>query len=291
MTRVLVTGATGFLGRPAVHALRDRGLVVEEAGSRRADLLAPGAPAALIRETRPTHLLHLAWYARPGLFWDAAENAAWVHATLALVEAFAAAGGRRAVLAGTCAEYAWGAEGALREDGPTSEPGSFYGVCKDATRRVAEGLCLRRGVSFAWGRVFFLYGPREHPDRLIASVVRKLLRGERIATTDGTQVRDFLHVGDVGDAFAALLASDVEGAVNVASGCGVRVRDVLCEVGAATGRADLIDIGGLPQRPGDPPVIVADAARLREEVGWLPRFDLSAGIADAVEWWRREGGQ
>jgi nucleoside-diphosphate-sugar epimerase len=299
--RVLVTGASGFIGRRALGDLLSRGYEVHAAGRRApaaappearwhaADLLDAGARRALVAAVAPSHLLHFAWYAEPGAFWVARENAAWVAATVALVDEFAAAGGTRAVLAGTCAEYDWNAGQPLVEDAPLA-PATFYGVCKDATRRVVEGLAERTEVSLAWGRIFFLYGPEEDERRLVAAVAKQLVAGERAPTSAGTQLRDFLHVDDVAGAFAALLDGDVEGAVNIGSGEGVPVRAIAESLAQAAGRPDLLDVGALAQRPGDPPQITADIARLRDEVGFRPRHALSDGLASTIAWWRERAG-
>jgi len=298
VTRVLVTGGTGFIGRHALPLLAELGYEVhaswssapgeERPGVRwhRCDLLHPAAAASLIEAVRPTHLLHLAWYAVPGKFWDAAENARWVEASLGLLAAFADAGGRRATLAGSCAEYDWSRQGILSEAGTPLAPTTYYGTCKHALRAVAEGLAARRGVSFSWGRIFFVYGPHEHPDRLVSSLARALTRGEEAPTSKGTQRRDFLHARDVAAAFVALLDSGVEGAVNIGSGAAVAVRDVVAAVAAAAGRPELVRWGALPQRPGDPPVLEADVSRLVDEVGWRPSVPLEEGIERTVEWWK-----
>jgi nucleoside-diphosphate-sugar epimerase len=301
VSRVLVTGASGLIGSRALHPLRERGFDVHAVARRpaagapggvtwhAADLLDAAQRRALVAETRASHLLHLAWYAEPGAFWTAPENAAWTSATIALAEEFAAAGGRRAVIAGTCAEYDWTAAQPLREDAPTA-PGTLYGVCKDATHRVVAALAEPLGLAVAWGRVFFLYGPGEDERRLVAGVARGLAAGERVPTSAGAQVRDFLHVGDVAAAFAAIVASDVTGPVNVASGEGVAVRDVVELIARHSGRTDLLDVGALPMRPGDPPALVADVTRLREEVGFVPRVALEDGLRETVAWWRERLG-
>lgn len=301
--RVLVTGASGFIGRHALEPLVRRGLEVHAVTSRdappdadapadvtwhRADLLDPHAHASLLEAVAPADLLHLAWYAEHGRFWTSTENLRWSAATIALVQAFAESGGRRAVLAGSCAEYRWGDPGPCVEGVTALEPATLYGTAKNATRALLEAAAQPLGIAFAWGRVFLLYGPDEAPGRLVASVARALVAGERAQTGDGTQVRDFLHVADVAGAFVALLESDVTGAVNIGSGEGRPMRDVIEAIGAAAGRPELLDIGGLPARPGDPPQLVASVARLRDEVGFVPAIGLEDGIARTVAWWREQ---
>ena len=291
--RVLVTGATGLIGSRVVGPLVASGFEVHAVARdvpadapgdvtwHAADLLDDAQRAGVVQRAGATHLLHLAWYAEHGRFWEAPQNVAWTAATVRLAQEFAAAGGRRAVVAGSCAEYEWGAAGVLAEDAVV-RPATLYGTCKDATRRVAERLVPQ----LAWGRVFFLYGPGEHPARLVASIARAVVAGERAPLSAGTQRRDFLHVDDVAGAFAALVASDVTGPVNVGSGDAVSVLEIARAIAEAGGRPDLLDVGALKQRPGDPPQIVADVARLRDEVGWTPQIRLREGLAATVQWWR-----
>jgi nucleoside-diphosphate-sugar epimerase len=285
LTRVLVTGATGFVGRQALAPLAARGFEVHAPGRHELDVLDPAATARFVEELRPTHLLHLAWYAEPGAFWESPENERWLTASIALLEAFASSGGTRAVIAGTCAEYDWSGDGLLSEQRTRLAPRTAYGRAKDALHSAVAELDL----SLAWGRVFFLYGPYEDERRLVAAVTRALLAGKPARTTHGRQVRDFLHVAEVGAAFAAVLDSDVEGAVNVGSGEGVTVADVVQRLAAIAGRPDLLELGALETTVGEPPLLVADAGRLRDEVGWKPSRSLDEGLRDTVEWWRANG--
>jgi nucleoside-diphosphate-sugar epimerase len=340
MSRVLVTGAGGFIGRHTlapllaadyeVHAVTSRplagGVPAELAASsplgapddalrelssevrwHRADLLAPGAAGALMWEVRPSHLLHLAWYTQPGAFGTAIENLDWVQASLGLLRAFGECEGRRAVLAGTCWEYAWedrthcleesplsvggSAEGmsatnAPRAHSPTPmRPATLYGAAKHSLHLVAERWAEQAGVSLAWGRIFYVYGPHEHPARLASGVARALVRGEEVPCTHGRQVRDYLCTPELGGAFAALLASEVTGPVNMASGEPVRVADLVSAIAAAAGRPELVRLGALPQRAGEPERLTADVRRLREEVGWSPSIGLVEGAARTVSWW------
>jgi nucleoside-diphosphate-sugar epimerase len=297
MTRVLVTGARGFLGQACLAALEPTEVevhavsraVVCRAGSavvwHAADLLDDRQTVRLVEDVRPTHLLHLAWVTTPGQYWTSPENLDWLAASLRLLRAFARAGGRRFVGAGTCAEYDWTAGGTCHEDDTPRRPATLYGVCKAALWDTVESFARQEGLSAAWGRVFFLYGPGEHPRRLVASLARSLLAGEPALCTAGTQRRDFLHVADAGSAFAALLTADLDGAVNIGSGEPVAVADVARQLGQIARRPDLIRLGAVASSPGEPPVLAADPYRLRAGVGWRPRFDLPSGLADAVGWW------
>jgi nucleoside-diphosphate-sugar epimerase len=190
------------------------------------------------------------------------------------------------VLAGSCAEYDWTGDGVCVEGQTPLRPATLYGTCKDAARRVCEALAEQLGVGVAWGRVFFLYGPGEDERRLVAAVAKALTAGERAATSEGTQVRDFLHVDDVAGAFAALVDAEATGAVNIGAGEGVAIREVVEEIARAAGRPDLLDVGALPARPGDPPLLVPRVERLRSEVGYEPSTPLDAGLDDTVQWWR-----
>jgi nucleoside-diphosphate-sugar epimerase len=299
VTRVLVSGAGGFVGLALLaelsgegnelHALCTRAHPPALQGVRwhRLDLFDATAVDALMDELAPERLVHLAWYTKHGRYWNAPENVTWVEHSLRLLRAFARHGGQRLVMLGTCAEYDWSTAAApLVESSSPLVPASLYGAAKDALRRVACAYCEQEGIELAWGRLFFLYGPRESSQRLVPSVIRALLAGEPVAVSSGRQVRDFMHVDDVAGAVAALLGSDVVGPVNIASGVGITVGDVVDQIVRLIGHPELIRRGTLPDRHGDPSLLLADVTRLRGEVGFQPRWELADGLAATVQWWR-----
>lgn len=296
LKRVLLTGAGGFIGRHCLPALRDAGFEIHalsRAGHKighdvqwhAVNLLDDGAAERLLTEVRPTHLLHLAWYAEPGRYWTALENFQWVRASLTLLQAFTAQGGQRVVMAGTCAEYDW-RHGWCSEEVTPLAPATVYGTCKHSLQAMLAAYSRQYGLSSAWGRIFFLYGPHEHPSRLVSSVIRSLLRGEPALCSSGEQVRDFLHVSDVASAFVTLLDSEVQGPVNIASGEAVAIRDVVEKISAKLGHPELLRLGARPAPAQEPPLLLADIRRLNGELGWQPTISLDSGLDETIAWWR-----
>ena len=292
--RIVVTGASGFIGARVLAPLRQRGFEVHAVGRRapaadvvfhHADLFDPAETDAALHAAAATHLLHLAWYAEPGVYWRSAKNLDWVAASLRLIQSFAAAGGRRAVLAGTCAEYQWGPPRFDEWTAPIA-PATLYGTAKDALRRLAMSYGETTLLSVAWARLFFLYGPGEPGGRLVSGAIASLLAGKPFPTSHGHQRRDYLHVDDVAGALAALAGSEVTGPVNVASGMAVPVRSILERVGAEIGRAELIRYGALPLSATEPTSIEGDNKRLTDEVGFTPAYQLEPGIRSALDWWK-----
>jgi nucleoside-diphosphate-sugar epimerase len=196
------------------------------------------------------------------------------------------------VTAGTCAEYSWeeGGDGICREDATLLRPSTLYGTSKDALRRMQESMARTLGFSAAWGRVFFPYGVGEPAGRLVPSVIDNVLGGKPAQCSHGRQVRDFIYVDDVARAFAVVLDSGYEGTVNIGTGQPVTIAEVARAAAEAAGRPELLELGVLPSRAGEPDVLLADTAKLRR-LGLLPRWTLAEGMAATVKSRRESGTQ
>jgi nucleoside-diphosphate-sugar epimerase len=304
---VLITGAAGFIGRWSVAPLLGKGYEVHAVLSKSAqsrlpaqaqgaiehsvDLLDESAIDALLERVAPSHLLHFAWIATPGAYWTSPDNARWLAAGQHLARRFGALGGTRAVMAGTCAEYDWtrAAVCVERTTPLADQTGSAvvpYVASKIAMQKMLAQLDQETSLSTAWGRIFFQFGPHEYEDRLVPSVIRHLLKNEEALCTHGRQIRSFLHVADVGAAFAELLDGDVQGAVNVGSDAGLSLADLIAEIALKIGRPDLVRLGAREPAANEPPLLIPDTHRLRDEVGFKPRYTLDAAIDDTIAWWR-----
>jgi nucleoside-diphosphate-sugar epimerase len=298
--RVLVTGASGFIGSHTLGPLVDRGYDVHAVASRaipferegvtwhQANLLDDRERGALVAQVEPTHLLHLAWFVAPGKVIDAVVNVHWTRASLALYEDFVGAGGQRVVTAGSSYEYDW-RFGYCSEGVTPLVPNTVYGSCKKALGEVVSAYADTCGLASAWPRIFFLYGPREHPDRLVSSVVRSLLDDSPALCSHGEQIRDYLYVEDAADALVVVLDSDVVGPVNVGSGRPITLKDLVLTIGDKLDRPDLIRLGAIPARANDAPLVVADVTRLTNVVGWSPAYELDTGLERTIEWWSDVG--
>lgn len=296
MKRVLLTGASGFIGRHCLRPLVARGFEVhavsrgaqsgDDSGAHwhEADLLQPGVAAELVKAVAPTHLLHLAWFVVPGKLITAPENFDWVRASFDLVRAFADFGGKRLAVCGSGYEYDWN-YGYCTEGLTPTVPDTIYGGCKHALHEMVRTFAQNRGLSLAWPRVFFLYGPHEHPQRLVSSVILSLLKDEPARCSHGRQVRDYMHAQDVADGLVAVLDSETTGAINVTSGQANTLREIVLTIGRILDRPQLIQLGALPARANDLPLVVGSNQRL-QELGWKQQFDLEAGLAQTIDWWR-----
>jgi nucleoside-diphosphate-sugar epimerase len=303
MCCILVTGASGFIGRNAILPLVKKGFDVHctfhttepttisdknRVTWHQADLLNRNDIKKLFESVSPTYLLHLAWDVTPSHYLESINNFNWLISSLHLLKNFAENGGRRAVCAGTCFEYDL-RYGYCNENVTPTISTTYYGSCKHQLQSIGEKYADKKVFDFAWGRIFYPYGPYEYPTRLVPSVIKSLLKDEPAQCTHGNQIRDFLHVADVADAFVALLDSEVTGIINIGSGEPVSIKELVLQIAQLLGKEDDIQLGAIPARENEPPFIVADTGRLQKEVRWCQKYSLEEGIIDTISWWKNYG--
>ena len=294
MIRVLITGASGFIGTHClrrllaedceIHAV-NRGGVGEHSDRVRwhaADLRDSAQATALVVGVRPTHLLHCAWIATPRIYGSSPENFDWLRSGIALALAFGANGGIRFVGVGSSAEYDPTDVPCVEDETPI-RPATVYGNCKAACWLVTQAAAQRFGFSAAWGRLFLPYGPGDPPQRLVPTVLAALRVGKPVPTTYGTQQRDFIYAPDAADFLVRLLLSSESGAFNVGTGRATTVRAVIEYLASRCERPDLPQFGAIAPPPGEPAVLVADMTKVRDRLSWSAPTDVPRGLEEILK--------
>jgi nucleoside-diphosphate-sugar epimerase len=249
---IAVRGASGFIGR----AVRSRSSEMEVAQIGR-DLLIPSTASSL---------LHLAWHADPRTYLDSQLNvAAADHAIDAAKTASTL--GISYIGVGTCAEYNLSATDLDEESAVFGD--TVYAQQKLRAMDETRLICEAAGTRWVWARIFFPFGPGEHPLRLVSSVVSALARSQQIDLGPCTQIRDQIDVRDVASGLLQLSKSEAaSGIYNVSTGSGVPLRDWLIRM--AADRHDLLRFSE-PSSSQELMRVVGRSERLRS-LGWRPAY-------------------
>ncbi|MDB9752041.1 NAD(P)-dependent oxidoreductase [Gammaproteobacteria bacterium] len=255
---VLLTGATGFVGRQVLLALLERGIrvrVVVRSGKQNQfaklrgiegvvstrDLFAESAEWWVDVCKNIDTVIHVAWYAEPGKYLQSANNLDCLTGTLLMGKGAAQSGVRRFIGIGTCFEYELSGV-ALSIDTPL-QPLTPYAGTKAAAFMALSQWLPQQQVEFAWCRLFYLYGEGEDTRRLVPYLRSKLESGESAELTSGNQVRDFLDVRDAGQTIVTMALSNKEGPINICSGIPITVRQLAEKIADEYGRRDLLKFG------------------------------------------------
>lgn len=268
--KVLLTGASGFVGRHVLADLHARGAalrVVARAGTAAGASWPPGTevvqtkdlfaePASWWEEAAAgvDRVLHLAWYVEPGAYLRSPRNLDCLAGTLAMARGCARAGVARFVGVGTCFEYDTTA-GYLGTGTPL-KPESPYAAAKTAAYLALDAFFRDAGIGFAWCRLFYLHGPGEDARRLMPYVRQRLAQGLPVELTSGTQLRDYMPVQEAARELAHHVLGDRQGAINVCTGRPETVRSLVEAVADEFGRRDLLRFGARAENFTDPPVVV-----------------------------------
>ena len=268
---VLLTGATGFVGRQVLRALRERGETVRaviRSGTQcrlenvdsiesivdTQDLFAVDDQWWAVACRGVDTVIHVAWYVEPGQYLQSAKNLDCLAGTLQLAKGAAQAGVRRFIGIGTCFEYDLGG-GVLSIDTPL-QPLTPYAGAKAAAFMALSQWLPAQGVEFSWCRLFYLYGEGEDARRLVPYLRDRLAAGKPAELTSGSQIRDFIDVCEAGRMIVETALSAEQGAVNICSGVAVTVRHFAEQIADEYGRRDLLEFGARPENLVDPPCVV-----------------------------------
>ena len=298
MKRLLITGATGFLGSNTLPLLKESDYEIHAISRKNpqeltynfphinwhaCDLFCENDVTYILNEVKPTHLLHYAWYVEHKKFWDALENFDWLLNTISLIKKFAHVGGQRIVISGTCAEYDW-KHNKLSEDKTPLKPSTTYGKVKKSLFELVDLLSKKLNLSFAWGRIFFPYGPFEPESKLIPSAILNLLNDKPFTCANGNLYRDFIHIEDVASAFLKILDSDYEGPINIGTGKSFALSEIIYTLGEIMSRQHLLKVNNLEETNKKQDVLESDNNILTSKIGFKCNYDIIKGLEHAVDW-------
>lgn len=284
--RVVVTGANGYLGKVLLSKLIESVDAVLCLGQREPDYvtdriqfcrvnLLHEIPEAALLAFQPTHLIHLAWIADHGVFWESPLNNQWVDATQKLVLTFGGAGGKHVTITGSCAEYTWN-ELPCDEASSETRPSTLYGQSKLICLEQTSKQCKALGMELAWGRVFFPYGRCENPKRLVPQVFAAL-KSQNNLEVCGELHRDFLFIDDAVSAILHLALSRLTGVYNISSGRAVELKQ-LVQVMASVLSVSSACITFKKLELGTQPRLLLGLNQKLLATGWQETFDLRAGL-------------
>jgi len=292
--KILLTGPTGFIGSAFIRFALEKGhhiagLIIPgeaiPARAPRSDRLRwlrgtlEAAPWPEIVEFQAEVCVHTAWITTPGVYLESPENEKFRDASLTFLRKACAAGARHIVGLGTCVEYRMGNEPLCEESTPV-EPGTTYARCKNELRLALEAGAREGGYTFSWARVFYPYGPGEHPSRLCSSIIAKLKAGEEVLLRTPGSTKDYIYIDDLASALLAVVGKRFAGTINLGTGGGVSVEQVARQLGGLLGRPDLIRLAADPA-PDPFPFVVADIGKLKS-LGWQQNVSCEEGLQRLV---------
>ena len=270
-SRILVSGATGFVGRKIIDALIVQDVeivIVVRASSLIQDSHINGLYDVIYSEDiflesvswwadvcRDVDIVvHAAWYAEPGKYLQSTKNIDCLNGSLNLARGAAAARVKRFIGLGTCFEYEM-------SDAPLTVNDSQYPLTLYASSKLSLYFLLNHffeleNIEFAWCRLFYLFGDGEDSRRFIPYLRGKLERNEIAELTSGVQVRDYMNVIDAGRAISKVVLGSQYGVLNVCSGVPVTIRQIAENIADEFGKRELLKFGARKDNLIDPAFVV-----------------------------------
>jgi nucleoside-diphosphate-sugar epimerase len=270
MKKILLTGATGFVGRHVLARLNEAGCAIRAVSRRDVpsvndtvrtdDLFTESFDFWERAFVDVEQVIHCAWYVEPGEYLNSQKNFICMEGTLQMAKAAAKAGVKRFVGIGTCLEYE-PTQGYLSTTSPL-KPNSGYGLAKVQTYLALSKLMKQESVSFAWCRLFYLFGEGEDKRRLVAYIRERLSRGEVAELSSSEPIRDYLDVSEASRLITKLSLSDLQGAFNICSGQPVTIGELAIRIADEYGRRDLLNFGSRADNGNNPPCILGVPSKI-----------------------------
>ena len=298
MSRILVTGAGGFVGAAVADLAARNGhsvtALVRNPSSPRAVALAGrcaiavanlsdrDAVRAVLAQARPHCVIHSAWEGVGGPARAGDIQLDNIRTSVELLDSAIAVGTRRFIGIGSQAEY--GRHDRRIDESATTEPFLLYGAAKLSTCHLTRQRASEAGIGFAWLRLFSPYGPGDNPNWLIPSVAAQILAGQTPRTSAGTQKWDYLHIADCAQGIlAAAVTKSAQGVFNLSSGRAVTVRTIVERIRDLACPGLQLTFGDIPFGPNQIMHLEGDSSRLSAATGWTPSIMIEDGLVTVVD--------
>lgn len=290
---ILVTGASGFIGKSLIPLLLEKGYKIcgikfenniepqENLRIETLDLLDINKTKEFLKKNNFSGLIHLAWYGDKKVHTHDI-NVDWVAASINIIRNFA---GKKVLFAGSISEYDF-KYGYFTEGITPLSNNSLYGQCKASLYNILSSYYKDRNIDFKWSRIFNLYGPNERPQRLMPSVINSCLKDEDVRVSDCLKFQDYLHVEDVANAILMQYENDIEGAVNICSGKPIQLRKIVNKITDLTDFKGKILWGAVPAAFGDD--VVVGNNEILKSIGWKQKYSLDEGLKQTINWWKEK---
>jgi nucleoside-diphosphate-sugar epimerase len=288
--RILITGGTGFVGKPTAERLQRRGhklmLLVRDSRDKnifaskrnlhfiKGDLSEINRLAGSIRKFKADAALHLAWEGIPD--YGAAMSAKNLIFSINLISLLAKLGYKKIICAGSCWEY--GAKSGKIDEEFLPRITNAFAAAKDAIHNLGSYLAQERNVDFVWARIFYSYGPRQKPSSLVPHLIGRYSKGANPEIKNPKGGNDFVYVDDVARALVAILEKHKNRqsrTYNIGSGRLTGVGEIVRKIYGA----------GFKNLAVRPVGFYADISRIKKEIGWMPKIKLGEGIKKTVEYY------
>lgn len=275
--KVVLTGSTGFIGKEAIEPLQEAGFEVYCLTSKNCDLFDYGNVDRFFSQIKPEYLLHFAWITG-GDYLSNPINHDYVDASMNMLKVFKKYGGKRAVYAGTCFEYAFKDE-PLKETDPL-DPKTLYAQCKVELNEKASQYCKNNGISFGWGRIFYVYGHNEKVGRLTQSIITNLKNNNNMVIKYGQLTKDYMYSKEIAEAFVCFINSKEDGPLNICTGKGISLRNYVTTIGNILGKVEYLDIH--EEDTSQPKYIIGNNDKLMNKVGFCNIQDFERNIKNIL---------
>ena len=277
MNKVALTGATGLIGREAIEPLKNNGFSVFCLSSKICNIFNYEDVRNFIKSIQPEYLLHFAWVSGKD-YLSNPNNELFVDASMNLLRVFKEYGGKRAVFSGTCFEYDY-KNSPIKEDDPLN-PLTLYAKSKVSLKEKATQYCSENNIEFVWGRIFYVYGRNERPERLTAYIINSLKENKTAVIKYGQLEKDYMYTKDIAEAFVKILKSNYIGIVNICSGKSISLKDFASTIAKKMKKEGLLKI--FNEKTTQPNKIIGDNDILFRTIGFKPHYNLDKALDEII---------